>query len=251
DLSQDIVEKVIELIPIPQEASLTRYVAQIDEDKSSVLLNAKIKLKVDAVEKIDTKNGWQFNLVGSTFVLINRNKDGKIIQTPFIEFTGKFPNNDMNNKNEILQASTADIQFSNKLEDCPYVFLFQNNFKPNNSYPSMGSTDCKNTDNDAIACNTILSHFKSHQLSTENNISNNSSYQSSFGTTNLITPIITIVTNHQPYDIPLNTNLGQLRTQKPMYLHMKMYRLHNGGYKRIKHPSNNLILLPNDKIISK
>jgi len=252
-ISQDVVEKVFELIPIPNQSSLLRYVAQIDNDKSFVLLNPKIKLKVDAIEKVKDGSNWYFNLLGTTIITINRDDNGKIIQNPFHKFQVKgMPSNQVNAKT-VLQSSTEDIQLSESLRDCPFIFLWQNNLKHNNKTSSPGG--CVNSETDLINCNSQLWHFDDLSSfyttdGTKDLDYNYVKYISSYGYRNLIIPVIDITVNGNLIQCPLGLNLNQLRNQLAIPLSFKIYRFWNGKYVKIQANNlNNLILLPNDKII--
>jgi len=256
-ISQNIIEKIFELIPIPSQSSLSRYIAQIDDEKSFVLLNPKIKLKVDAVEKVKDGDNWYFNLVGTTIVTINRNNQGDIIQNPFHKFQVKgMPDNTAVYKPDgepdiIHQASSEDIQLSETLRDKPYLFLYQNDFKANIGTP--GNKVCAGTYDDRFDCNSMLVHY-SNLTRFFNDKKNDLSlihaeYISSFGFRNLITPIIDITVNGNLIQCPLGLSFNELRNQISIPLSFNIYRFWNGRYVKIKNINiDNLILLPNDKI---
>jgi hypothetical protein len=252
-LSQNLVEKIFELIPIPQEASLARYISQIDEGKSFVLLNPKIKLKIDAVEKVKDGNNWYFNLLGTTLITINRNNEGQIIQNPFHKFqVNGMPNNIVKDKT-VLQASTEDIQLSESLKECPFVFIWQNNLKQNNKASQPGS--CDDAETDLINCNSQLWHFDKlnsfYTTDGTNDLDYGSvKYISSYGSRNLITPAIDIIVNGNLIQCPLGSSLNQLRNLMVIPLSIKFYRFWNNRYVKINNIDiDNLLLLPNDKII--
>lgn len=258
-ISQDIVEKVFELIPIPNQSSLLRYLAQIDHDKSFVLLNPKIKLKVDAVEKVKDGSNWYFNLLGTTIVTINRDNEGRIIQNPFHNFQVKgVPDNTAVDNPDgdpdiIHQASIEDVQLSETLRDKPFIFVYQNSFKANTKQLPVSNAVCKGTLDDRLECNSILVHYSDLSKFAEKNGDlslTNAEYISSFGFRNLITPVIDIMINGNFIQCPLGISLNQLRNQMAIPASFKFYRFWNGKF--VKHNSKNLnklILLPNDKII--
>lgn len=136
-ISQDIVEKVFEITPTPNKASLSRYISQIDNEKSFIILNPKINLKVDTVEILtdESTGDWQYRLLNSNLITITKDNNGNIIQTPFLQFeksaANALPDNKFNGK-KILQASSGDIQLSSTLNKCPFIFLQQKSFKKNN-----------------------------------------------------------------------------------------------------------------------
>jgi len=139
-ISQNLVEKLFELIPIPQEASLARYSFIKNDRYSFVLLNPKILMMVDVTERVRTRwdggidlKYWQMNYYGQIPIRFFRGEKGKIIQTPFLNFSNKqLPSNSSSNpkiQNSTLQASSADIQLTSGLKDRNFLGLFQHDLK--------------------------------------------------------------------------------------------------------------------------
>ncbi|MEA5461675.1 hypothetical protein VB796_21585 [Arcicella sp. LKC2W] len=254
-ICQNIIEKIFEVIPIPEEASLARYISEYDVSygHSFILLNSKIKLRVDAVD-IDTAiNGnWSYRLIGTSMISIYRDKWGRIIQNPFHNFQNKgMPDNLINNDGKIvLQASTEDIQLSNTLKECDYIFLYQNNLKKNNKSSSPGGCN-SSSETSTVNCNSQLWHFKKNSISQFylNDDLNFSSvnYISSFGLRNVIYPLIEIVVNNKYVSIPIGINFNQLKPQLSITNSTNIFRYWNGKYKKIN-LRNESILLPSDKI---
>ena len=255
-ISQTIVEKVFERVPVPSEASLGRFVSEQDEEKSFVLINPKIKVRVDTVEKVVAGNDWNYSLRGTQIVEIGRNQKGKIVQTPFLIFDDSLPNNEINNSaTDILQSSTADIQMSKALQSCQFLFLFQESFKKNNKKAAdTGSTDCANST--ATQCNSVFHHFDqvrlqqeaaSGKLALDFGMAN---YKSVFGERNLVTPLITIFLNGRPLDVPLYTTWDQLMDKYPIPPDARLYRTFEREYERVDMPeyAGEMALLPNDRI---
>jgi len=74
---------------------------------------------------------------------------------------------------------------------------------------------------------------------------------SSFGPRNLITPSIIIYINGLEKVIPLNSDINILFQQGiiPSLDRIKLYRVHNGKYKKVRQSNGQLKLLPQDKIL--
>lgn len=252
-ISQSIVEKVFELIPIPQEASLSRYIAQVDKEKSFVLLSPKIKLKVDATDTLTDKNDdWQYRLINSNIIKLLKDSRGNTIQTPFIQFqsksVGHMPTNNITNKG-ILQASSADIQLSSTLNQCPFIFLVQNKFKKNSKISNTDCTLCGGKEWNMDECNSVLYHYKTiHKDFHDDGLDKNKiDYSSAFGYRNLITPLINIYLNNNSLDIVLGTTLSQLKLQQNLPKNLKILRLYKGIYKIVNLKSGcDIILLSSD-----
>jgi hypothetical protein len=256
-ISQDVVEKIFEVIPIPSKSSLARYIAQIDNNKSFLLLNPKISLKVDAVELLtdESTGDWQFRLMNSNLISLSKDNNGNIIQTPFLQFEQSAPNvmpdNKFNGK-RVLQASSGDMQLSSTLNKCPFVFIQQKSFKKNNINSS--DATCAGYDLNMFECNSILLHFDTlgsfYDMDDKLIDESKAMYLSSFGLRNLITPQINILLNGNSLIIPLNTTLNHLKHQQNLPDLITILRLWNGKYVKVKlKNTNEIILLPSDIII--
>lgn len=255
-ISQDVVEKVYEIIPTPNKASLSRYISQINNEKSFILLNPKISLKVDAVEIItdESTGDWQYRLLNSNLITTTKDNSGNIIQNPFLHFekseANALPDNKFNGK-KILQASYGDIQLSSTLNKCPFIFLQQKSFKKNNINSS--DATCAGYERNMFECNSILLHFDNlgSFYDAGNNLIDESKaeYLSSFGFRNLITPQINIILNSHFLGIPLNTTFNQLKHQQNLPYSFTILRLWKGKYVKVKLiNTSEIILLPADII---
>jgi len=254
-ISQDIVEKVFDMIPLSGEASLSRYVSRSDDQKSYVLLNPKIILRVDTVERDEKKESWNYRLLGTVDIKINRDKNGFLTQNSFFQDRNVRPTNLLPNgnlKNFVLQAGTGDIQFSQSLKTTPYIFLYQINLKHNSKSTNTGG--CLQTDDDnRINCNSQLWHFDNlTTLASNEGLDldlDAAKYSSSFGFRNLINPMVEIWIREGRVQIPLRTSFLQLSNQSPIPFSAKIYRLWRGEYHRVKGDDlGSLILLPGDRI---
>lgn len=254
-ISQKIIADLYQLIPYPEESSLLRFVADGNTTRSFVLLNPSIHLKVDAVERINVSGTvkWGYRLLGTNLITFTRSNDGKLVQSPFRHFQealANVPDNVLTGKN-ILQASTADIQFSSALSELPYIFLQQEGFKKNNND---GSSDgpCTFTEETLTdKCNSVLYHFDDLSSFYDGNTLDitHAKNLSSFGTRNLITPVIPVIINGRRELVPLNTSLLQLQASYNIANSMEFTRLRMGTYMKVDVKKNDdVLLIPGDTI---
>ena len=252
-ISQDIVEKIWELLPTPQDASLARFSCQINNELSFTLLNPKISYKVDAVVKVGDENDWGFRLIGTNQISFTRDCLGNIIQNPFIAFQHTIaPSNSVGTR-QVLQASTADIQLSDEIRNKTFIGIYQRKFKKNNNY---GSDKCADAEANLFDCNSIILHTSNldslfHCINSSGCIENNENSEiikSSYGFRSLITPEITIIINNTFYKMNFNSKIFDLQQTLFLKKDMKLLRLYKGNYKKIKNATGLLTLLPNDKI---
>jgi hypothetical protein len=253
-ISQDIVEKVFDMIPLASEESLARYVSRSDPQKSYVLLNPKIILRVDTVERDEKEGSWNYRLLGTVDIRINRDKNGFLTQNSFFQDINVRPGNLLPNGGKfVLQAGTGDIQFSQTLRTTPYIFLNQINLKHNSKSNDPGACD-QSDDNDRILCNSQLWHFDdlTQVVVDKQELKLNpdaARYFSSFGFRNLINPMIEIWICGSRDQIPLRTNFLQLSNQSPIPSSARIYRLWKKRYHRVRGDDlGSLILLPSDRI---
>ena len=126
-------------------------------------------------------------------------------------------------------------------------------FKKNSKFSSTDCTLCGGKEWNMFECNSVLYHYKripDDFYDSGNGFDKNKvDYFSAFGYRNLITPLINIYINNNPFDITLNTTLRQLRLQHNLPVKLKILRLFNGKYKRVNlKPDSDIILLPSDFI---
>ncbi len=269
-ISQNIIEKIFEHIPIPQEASLARYSFIQNDRYSFVLLNPKILMMVDVAERIRTRwddsgidpKYWQMNYYGQAPVRFFRDQKGEIIQTPFLDIKSKtLPSNSSNNaiiKNSTLQAASADIQLTDGLKKKHFIGVFQydntDGFKSNHF-----NNEDIDLINDNIKGNSQILLFDKLNSIFYNSIDSteypseeiDDIISSSFGSRNLITPSIVIYINGIEKVIPLNSDMSILLQQGniPSIGGIELLRLYNGKYKKIQFSDGRLKLLPQDKIL--
>jgi len=254
-----IVRKIFEFLPAPAESVLVRYGCRIDNDLSFVLLDHDIQLRVDGVERPEDENGdWQYRFISTNIISLTRNDEGDVIQDPFHVFHQhkQLPGNKVSaaaGNKDILQASSEDIQLSNTLKTCPYIFLWQNNFKKNNICCSVLPDPSPGTEKDIIRGNAHLVHYAALNDSSFDTIYNldrsKADYFSSFGYRNLIVPVICICINGDPLFVPLHTTFGQLSLQRSLPSAAVIHRLWNGKYRTLKNYwTPPVILLPGDEI---
>lgn len=258
-ISQSVTEEILQLIPYPEEVSLLRYFSVTDKIKSYLLLNTKMEFLVDAVERyMDSNTGkYEYRVMGTKSISITRDENGNLIQEPFYKFqqagAAAMPDNVfVSGSKKVLQASSADIQFSGVLAACPFVFLQQQSFKPNNTNSQPGQ--CAGLENDLFdICNSVLFHFddlaqfydQSNDLISEKH----ANQLSSFGFRNLITPMIAIIINGEHIKIHLRTSLSELKANRNLPRSLQLTRIWQGKYVKMRLRKNdNVILLPGDTI---
>jgi len=341
-ISQSIVEKIFEMIPIPLESTLTRFGFRADSNFSFVLLNPQFSLAVDNVIKVQNQSRprWEFNLAGQSKIQFGRDAEGSISQTPFLKLD-PLPTNYIetdDEKNESLIASTSDIQLSGATNKEVFFAVYQATFKKNNEVPGDGNNECISSENKYVECNAVIistknlkqlvdcisyreetfDHRKIVRMKFEEEVKTQTSAMrdsfekqkaelskvyaeeaeekltkeikekvikiftekddkkplsykeeltqwkyknaedkieqctelvfSAFGKRNLITPTFVIQINSNYISVPLNSTLFNISTQFPMPQNIKVFRLHNGKYRKIEDVSKNLILLPGDAI---
>ena len=270
-ISQNIIQKFRELTPVPQDHILDFNMAFIDKNYSYLLLNPGIWLLVDNAEKvrqqlpfrksdgnleIDNYNYWSFNLNGQSLIKFYRDENGGIMESPFTAFSQSItmPTNSLKEK-IVLQSSTADIQFSEDLKNLKFVSLFQNRFKRNNQQSDFGDGK-ENTDNSFRELNSFLVFSNCiddnfiQDIKAGNPLKDTTRRGSVFGMRNLITPVIPIFVNEVIIMLPFNSDIfiGKQLGQIPPVSNLKVYRIYNGSYKRLRFTNDNLLLLPDDKI---
>jgi len=152
-----------------------------------------------------------------------------------------------------LQASTADIQLSQDLNKQKYLYLFQNNFKRNNSNTTSNADDNDFSQNNSLLLfNSLIDNSFINSVDQTMPVPQNikGTMYSSFGMRNLINPVIPVIINNTNTLINLNSTLGIIKDQGiiPSIKNIKVYRIYKNSYKKIKSLTNSLILLPTDKI---
>jgi hypothetical protein len=267
-ISQDVVEKIFELIPIPQEASLARYALDVNKEFSFVLLNPKIWIMVDHTERsmarfpesrIDSRN-WQMNYYGQSVIRFYRNNKGNIRQTPFIETNNLQPLNKPlgNIKNSVLFSSSIDMQVTSGTngKEKRFIGIHQYSKVRGNNSVSVDEDDHQfdnvNRNTQLLFMDNLDYNFFDRLLSKENPAeqANNGIIAATYGMRNILTPVIQIYVNGQSLTVPLNSSYGTLVQMGiiPSIDGIKLYRQGYRGYKRVKGPLTELKLLPNDKI---
>lgn len=253
-ISQKIVAALYEMIPYPEQSSLLRFVADSNEQRSFVLLNPTIGLQVDATEFSEANGDWAWHLIGRNFVTFVRDASGNLIQSPLHRFQSginSVPPNDVTDKN-VLQASSADIQFSSLLNKNVYVFLQQENFKKNNSHSVDGP--CAGFETDPFdKCNSVLYHFLNlaafYDTQNDRVDRGQAANLSSFGARNLMVPVINIIINGRSEQVPLNTTVRQLCDSRSIPTNYHLRRLCKGRFVKMEFKKDDdILLIPGDTI---
>lgn len=278
-ISQNIIEKIWEQVPVPQGASLSRSLITISDQKSIVLLNPRISLKVDNLLFFNDPNGasefsgFNYYLSGQIILSFFRNSNGKIKQSSFLKIdenaTPNFlPNNSIvSNIDKVnhLQASSIDVQLSS-ITNKKFYGLYQNFLKRNNDKSFEGTSNDKKDDElyrggsimlfsddpeniidypNGVASNTVQSSFCNGKLI----------YTALTGTPgcrSIITPVISINLNTNSQFITLGTTIGDwLQISATPSKSIQLFRLYNGKLKEMKGFNYDTFLLPGDKISTK
>jgi hypothetical protein len=276
---RNIMQAFFELTPIPQDQSLGRYMAILNDNIAFLLLDPKIWLQVDNAQKekpklsyVDNHNNiikgdddfWSYNLKGVTVIKFFYNNDGSLMQYPLLKFSTNttFPANTLNIDagakaqpyEGTLQASTADIQLTQNLNKQKYMYLFQHNFKRNNSNATpIKNFDANNfsEDNSQLLFNSLIDNSFINSIDVAYNPqSDNRTKYSVFGMRNLINAVVPIRLNNETSTVNLNSTLSINKNQGliPPIEKIKVYRIYKGSYKPIKSFKDDLLILPDDKI---
>lgn len=148
-ISQNILEKVFELVPTPKVLSLHRYGYESNSDYYTLLLNPKFLLKVDTYtiveNQLDTKEADTFiTYSNSNYVSFNRDDNSEIRQLPIINSSssslqteGLLGSNTLGFPLPTLEVevdyysigSSAGMQLSDKIRRANYISLYQTAFK--------------------------------------------------------------------------------------------------------------------------
>lgn len=277
-ISQSIVEKIFELIPVPNEASLARYYGKITEDGSSILLSPKIKLKVDLTGKHqhpEDESIFNYGYLGQSTLEFNRDSTGYLRQNAFYEFQNnvsyEVPGNyivqdKVAEKTIHIQSSASDLQLSFITKDKSYTMLYMDFLKRNNSTSNRGDGNYNDADKMLYKGNGILllsdSIRKLCSLTRANYLQDPDlvksvigcdslvaeSSTSVFGCRPVMTPLFTIMLNGEIADIIVNTRKCNLYERYSLPYRYKMYRIQKGKLVRFKKPRSSIILLPGDHI---
>lgn len=254
-ISQNIVKKIFEIIPTPQETVLSRYGVLFNAGLSFTMISPNTRIILDVVSFRDevAPPGWFFELIGQSIIDFSRDDNGNIIQNPFLSNldNSSFPSNLIwKDKNLVNLASSADNQLSSSTNQQKYVGLLHKNFKKNTKQSFSGPASCKNTVDKKNECNTIL--ISSNNIGdiyecVENDICDQVMI-SSYGFRNLMTPHITILIDSSLVDISLNSKISTIAESYIFTNKFNVERIYNGKYYPLKSVSKDTVLLPKDKI---
>ncbi len=266
-ISQEIIEKIFELVPVPQASSLSRFAFTANNVESFVLLNPKIILKVDRQSLYTPKNPpekWNYNLESQVLITFYKNDQGQIRQIPFLQLnTGMnddpFPSNSLikDDNYSALLTSSGDLQLSENTRWSHYIALYQNYMKRNSHASSRGVDDnARSEDKDAFIGNTmlLLNNNLAVLLTTPGDPSHVKATFASGAILNagfsrtLMQPMIHITLNGTPTTVQLGSSLSMLSQHIPIGDSFTLYRLHQGKFKKIKYANPATLLLPGDKI---
>ncbi len=272
-ISQNIVEKVFELIPIPQEASLARYGYFKSSWYSIFLLNPNMVLNCDYISKVQFNNPlddqstimrWE----GVNNLSFYRDDYGKIKQVPYLGFDiNRLPSNfigsDSHHENGITVnyyniAGSADLELSSKITNTKYIALYQPIFGNSNLSMDPIEGEKKRCCVNLYDCNSqiVLSNAIDEILNPQNKCKNSIPIFGNvavYGERSFMEVFDTIYINKLPIPFPFATTIGQLKQQGYLLENFQLYRVYNGKLIEVKAKggfSDDFTLLANDHIIS-
>lgn len=284
-ICQNIVEKIFELIPVPNDSSLTRFGFQSNNSRTVLLLNPKFTLKVDAALKTkgNTVEGFKYAPVSQFFVDIFRRQTATTVLPRNRTFMTVPPNSYPPNQypgevdgSELvtLLASSGDIDLSNSVNNLKYAAFYEGLFKRNNGCNSqeLNTMTAEQRANAArngncVGDSTDNIHIQNSYLLFSNDIGQFYSSENSdlppnpttgapviravYGERNLITPLISIFINKQISRLPVTTQFSDLLQSGQAVKNSRLFRVFRGKYVKLSGSSNNLsrvVLLPGDRI---
>ena len=150
-LGLSILKKLFESVPIPANASLSRYLYDSDEARTIMLLDPDIILSITPTikEKIDGAAGYRY-IPGPSFPLkfsLEQKGAGepvRITQRPFLENNNlKYPGNlypqtdprdsaQLNQRNYVWLSSPEDIQMSSSVNTKKFISFYEAYLRENN-----------------------------------------------------------------------------------------------------------------------
>lgn len=256
-VTQSIVEKLFESLPIPQIAVLDQYLYSRTKDCSYNLLDPKIWLFVDDVSKIQPtldKKFWQMNLDAVSLHKFYRNEDGLIRQIISGNWQDalKTTNYVDNATGTVLVASSGDIQFSSVLNIRPYVGVYNGPLKPNNTVSDNADkyADKFSERNSFMFFNYKFDDAFYASVIDTNPLTNKAIIPAVYGLRNLIVSMIQIKVDHAPEPVQLGSTLGILQQQNeiPDVKGIVVKRHFKDGFKEIANPPSDFIFLPGDEV---
>ncbi|HMG67040.1 MAG TPA: hypothetical protein VK588_05105 [Chitinophagaceae bacterium] len=253
-LSQNLVGKIWEEIPIPQTSSLYRYYYNKNDNNSTIVLDPSFTLKVDQVRKVlnDNKNGYYYLKIGDYDVNFSRNEMGFSVQNKLVSRDGPSPRpNNHFADNTYLISSFSDIQNSEELKKRPYIVLFdpliKRNSKPQSDtglYNNLPGDDQTISIGNSVLLNLMATEFSTLDFSA---ITSPAKYINSvFGLRSPVKLEITVYINSEPFRVQLNSTIKDIQNRLPEKI--QLYRKFGKGYEKVAGDLSNLILLPNDQI---
>lgn len=272
NITPEIAKKFFELLPVPQSGSLGRYMADIDDRKTFILLDPKIWLLVDNTiktkpkmpywdkeGKLDKNNDdfWTFNLTGQTLIRFYHGDNGAILQHPALKFseTVTLPFNAIDHKvakfSGALLASTADIQLTRTLRTQHLMYLYQDYFSRNNSTGTNTEDDHDfSKNNSQLLFNKKISKEFLESIDSKNPPADINTKFSIFGLRSLINPVVPIIINKFTTTINFNSSLSIIKEQGiiPDVKKLDISRVYKNSYRKIMYVSKNLLLLGDDRI---
>lgn len=269
-ICQNIVEKVFELIPIPKEATLSRYGLEQRSKYTIFPLNPKILLLVDTTSKVSNpivEGGELFHFEGRKFVSFYReSSSGSIKQAPTSSIDPNFlPGNGINfdpvahikdgpdsvNINYYLISTGADLEFSKKLRTSKFLTLYQPVPKSGNLSESLYNdiNACCQNEYDCTSQLIPSNDLKSIFIP-EHTCGGMPLYTqiATFGEKNVIFAYCIVYINNIPTPIKMGTTAFQLIDEGRITSDFSWKRKFKGRLVKIKTKQSILPLLPTDSL---
>ncbi|MFH6994568.1 hypothetical protein [Flavobacterium sp. FlaQc-48] len=274
-ITQNIVEKVFEVIPVPQEASLARFGYFEHDLYSVILLNPKFQLKASLASRTEKKVAGTKHLLmdwdGTSSLSFYRSGKGDIKQLPYLKLDkAKFASNliggdikhlDENSQDVLVAyyniAGSSDLELSSKITNSPYIALFHPLMKSGNLEEELATNDINACCVTIYDCNPqvvlnddITSLFSPKKCAAGIPIYPNVGV---VGERSEMEVQYTIYKDNSPMSIPFNTNVEQLVNKGLLTYNIEIFRVFNGRLVKLEiteSAKKTLLLLPNDRIIT-
>jgi hypothetical protein len=256
-LTQDIVEKCMELLPLPVEQVLARFGYRENQRHTTILLGPKVFLSVDGAVREGGETDFTYSPTIQYMVGFERDRNtgdrgGRIKPKPYLTlnppvFTDNYINAD---SGWVNIASSADIELSTPLNGNDFWALYQPIFKRNvhsaADRPTLG-------DPPAIANSYIIASDSTSYLYKNPGATRPPRYAFAawFGQRSFLTPLFPLNLNGQFIFRTVKYRLQDLQAGALVPRDASLYREYKGIYKKVKGKKQQLsgvILLPGDKI---
>lgn len=274
-ISQNILEKVFEMIPVEENSSLARFGFVKGPTYSLLLINPKISLEIDLDSKMDNPHDTGSKLMNwssSISTSFYRDRTGNIKQQPSLGLRHSYNPNTLITKlqhttdvgvtvdvNYYNVANNADLELSKIINRTKYIALYQPPQKSNNL--------ARGAEGEPKNCLVSPDYDLNSQLifsaNTESLLANPNQcvegipifeHVGVFGPRNLILANINITLNNNSMLIPFGRTIGELIQTGKIIGNFKIRRVYKGNLVKMKFNNTffqNTSLLPMDQLTNK